>query len=530
MNTPGDVYLVILLPALLLVVMALVVILVEAFFPESFLGFPTRLATAGLALIGFLAAGVTAGANWGTPGLQVEDNSGMIILDHYTLFLTMIFCLGGVLTVLISIRYLEDTGAAVGEYYCLLLFATAGAYFMAAANHLIVVFLGLEVLSVAIYPLAGFLRRDRRSNEASLKYFLLGAFSSAFLLYGIALIYGATGLGRLQMAAAPGASGAVSGLARLMLALGPLRFDQIIGYVLTRGSYAPVFWAGVALLLVGFCFKAALSPFHMWTPDVYDGAPTPVTAYMSAVVKAAAFAPFFRFFLDVLGRRSGSPGSYEIYSHWAMIMMAVAILTMTWGNLAAVAEPSMKRMLAYSSVAHAGYITVALIAESSSALLFYLLVYTTMVIGSFACVSLLRRRSEGEALEISEWTGVGLRYPWFGAAMALFMFALAGFPPTAGFMGKFIVFRAALETGANAGHQNGYIVLVSIALINSFISIYYYLRVVIAMYRPAPADAEAVHLVRDRTAGAAILICVIGVILLGVYPQIAFGVLSTFRF
>jgi NADH-quinone oxidoreductase subunit N len=310
-----------------------------------------------------------------------------------------------------------------------------------------------------------------------------------------------------------------------MSRISPLRFDAI-GAVVAAGGASSLFWAGVALLLVGFSFKCGLAPFHQWTPDVYDGSPTPVTAYMGAVVKAAAFAPFFRFFLEDLGRGPNGPLGTEVYAHWVMIVGAIAILTMTWANLAAVAQPSLKRMLAYSSVAHAGYIIIALVAEDRSSLLFYLLAYTLMVVGSFGCAALLRRRNGDEAILIDEWAGVGLRYPWLGGAMALFMFALAGFPPTAGFMGKLYIFRAALEAGAGAPHQNGYVALVAIALINSLVSVYYYLRVVLVMYRPEPGPAAEYYV--DRSAGAvlAIFLCAAGVLILGAFPQIIVGPLA----
>jgi NADH-quinone oxidoreductase subunit N len=210
-----------------------------------------------------------------------------------------------------------------------------------------------------------------------------------------------------------------------------------------------------------------------------------------------------------------------------VVVAAIAILTMTWANLAAVAEPSVKRMLAYSSVGHAGYIAVALVAESEQALLFYMLVYTLMVVGAFGCVALLRRRDGQEALSLNEWKGVGLRHPWFGAAFAVFMFGLAGFPPTAGFMGKLYIFRAALELGGAVGHNNGYVALVAIALLNSLVSIYYYLRVVVAMYTPGSAPHDEVHLRRDRIAGFAIAIAAVGTVVLGFFPEIVFSFLPS---
>ena len=514
----------VLLPGVILAVAALIVMLVEAFYPETLAGIPSRRATAGLAIVGFLTAALVSVVQWDPfsqlhPAHQIleslGDPAGMLVFDAYTAFLTIVFCVGGILAVLLSIRYLDHIGKGAGELYSLVLFATVGAYLMAAAHHLMMVFLGLEILSVSVYPLAGFLRKDQRSNEAALKYFLLGAFASAFLLYGIALIYGAAGV---QMHA----SGSPSGPGQNLLHPGLLRFDQLAAFVQQGGSQSALFWIGVALLIVGFSFKAGLSPFHMWTPDVYDGAPTPITGFMASVVKAAAFAPFFRFFLEVLGRRPGLVSDQQAYYHWGMLIGGIAILTMTWGNLAAVAEPSMKRMLAYSSVAHAGYITLALVAQSRTALLYYMLVYTLMVVGSFGCVALLRRRSGEETTLISEWTGIAHRHPWLSAAMAVFMFSLAGFPPTAGFIGKLFIFRAALAMGAGV-QQNGYVSLVVIALLNSLVSVYYYVRVVVTMYRPAVEDPGEYHVDRSLAAGLALAICAAGIILLGIFPEIVTG-------
>ena len=515
----------IVLPAIILAVMALVVLLVDAFFPEAFLGIPTQAVAMWLALLGFVLAGAMAAAQWGEFSLgdlhaglsnsELVDPSGALVFDGFTACLCIIFCVGGVLSVLLSVRYLERVGTGIGEYYSLMLFATTGAYLMVAAHQLIMVFIGVEILSVAIYPLAGFLRRDSRSNEASLKYFLLGAFASAFLLYGIALMYGAVGI-HLQTLGLDSAR---------RTGLGTLRFDAILMFVQSGGAHSALFWAAVALMLVGFCFKAGLAPFHQWTPDVYDGAPTPISAYMGSVVKAAAFAPFFRFFLEVMGREGGLNNEIA-YERWVLAAAVIAILTMTWGNLSAVAEPSLKRMLAFSSVAHAGYIMIALIAENIPALIYYLLVYTLMVVGSFGCAELLRRRTGEETLQIQEWSGVGLRYPLLGAAMAVFMFSLAGFPPTAGFMGKMYIFRAALEMGANGSHHNGYVLLVVVALLNSLVSVYYYLRVVVTVYRPIVEAGEETRVEHSRPAEIAIAICAIGVLILGIFPQWVIGPVS----
>jgi NADH-quinone oxidoreductase subunit N len=322
---------------------------------------------------------------------------------------------------------------------------------MAASNNLIAIFIALELMSLALYVMVGFRRTQLESNEAALKYFLLGAFASGFLLYGIALLYGATGSVDLVRIAATVADSPLSG--------------------------SPLLIAGVLLVLTGFAFKVAVVPFHMWTPDAYEGAPTTVTAFMSAGAKAAGFAALLRVAMRAFDSTDAD---------WTALLTVIAVLTMTVGNVSALLQTNVKRMLAYSSIAHAGYVLVALIAggrDGASSALFYLAVYAVMNIGAFGVLSLLGRNEEERVL-VSDFAGLGFRQPALAIAMTFFMLSLGGIPPTAGFMGKVFVFGAALD----AGH----VVLVVIGVLNSVVSVFYYLRVTIAMYMSEP-QGEPVH-------------------------------------
>ncbi|MEE9610178.1 MAG: NADH-quinone oxidoreductase subunit N [Desulfatiglandales bacterium] len=396
-----------------------------------------------LGILGIIAAIWVSFTMW---GLKERGFSDMIIVDHFSLFFKIIFLVAAGLTILMSLQYLEDEGIEHYEYYVLLLFSTLGMMIMASGEDLVVIFLGLETMSIAIYILAGFRRENVKSNESALKYLLLGAFSSAFLLYGIALIYGATGSTNLHKIA-----GVFQGLPFL--------------------SHSKMLLMGMGLLIVGFGFKVASVPFHMWTPDVYEGAPTPVTGFMAVGVKAAAFAAFLRVFFYALPALQDS---------WTVILWVLAVATMTLGNLVAIAQENIKRMLAYSSIAHAGYILVAMVAGNElgqTSIIYYLLAYTIMNLGAFAVVILYGRKGE-ENVAIEDYRGMGLRHPILGAAMTIFMFSLAGIPPTAGFVGKFYVFSAAI--------QAGYIWLAIIGILNSAVSVYYYFRVTIKMYMQEP--------------------------------------------
>ena len=322
---------------------------------------------------------------------------------------------------------------------------------MAAGGNLVTIFLGVEILSIPIYILAGLFREDVKSNEAALKYLLLGGFSSAFLLFGIAMLYGGTGTFYL------------ADLAKIIKASGM----NTLTYM------------GLGLIIVGFGFKVSMAPFHMWTPDVYEGAPTSITAFMSVGTKAAAFAAFLRIFMEVFP---------SVKVDWDMLLWVVAVATMTIGNLTALAQTNIKRMLAYSSIAHAGYILIGMIAGNqlgATGILYYLLAYTLMNLGAFGVIILVARKKDNY-LNIYDYSGLGFQYPGLAAVMTVFMFGLVGMPPTAGFIGKFYIFSAAV--------QAGYIWLVLIGVLNSLISVYYYLRITVIMYmKPAEADLGPVE-------------------------------------
>jgi len=401
----------------------------------------------------------------------------MVVVDNYSLFFKMIFLITAALTVLMSIRFLQEEDFEYGEYYILVLFAAVGMMFMASAADLLIIFLGLETFSLAIYVLAGFFRTQPKSNESSLKYFLLGAFSTGFLLYGIALIYGATGTTNLK---------------------GIYEFVRKI-HLFTD----PLLLIGMGLLIVGFGFKVASVPFHMWTPDVYEGAPTSVTAFMSVGAKAAGFAAFLRVFLYALS---------SLQTDWVWILWVLAVLTMTLGNVVAIAQKNIKRMLAYSSIAHAGYILVAMVAASelgTASVLYYLLAYAFMNLGAFGVVILYGRKGE-ENINIGDYSGMASKYPLLAAAMAIFMFSLAGIPPTAGFVGKFYIFSAAVKAG--------YIGLANIGVLNSALSVYFYLRVTVMMYMRNP-EKEFARLDLSPAMVIALMIAVLGTLQMGITPS-----------
>jgi NADH-quinone oxidoreductase subunit N len=410
-------------------------------------------------------------------GKKGTDFAGMVYVDGFTALAYLILILGAALTIFLSWRYLEEYGKNLSEYYALLLFATTGMMIMVAGAHLIMIFLGLEVMSIAVYVLAGFLREDLKSNEAAMKYLVLGAFSSAILLFGMALIYGAAG--------------------------GTLYLDELAKKLaVTKAVTQPLILLGLGLIVVGFGFKVAAVPFHMWTPDVYEGAPTSVTAYMAVAVKAAAVVTFLRVLYVSF------PG---FAADWTWLLWGLAVATMTLGNVVAIAQTNIKRMLAYSSIAHAGYLLVGLVAANQLAavgILYYLLAYTLMNIGAFAAILLVSRQQD-RYLNIYDYCGLGRQHPGLAAAMSVFMFALAGMPPTAGFVGKLYIFAAAV--------QAGYIWLVIIAVMNSLVSVYYYLRITVLMYmRPAEADLGPVSFTPAVTATLAAT--ALAVVLVGIFP------------
>lgn len=454
-----------------------------------------------VALLALLLAGVAA--VW--LGMRPEPLAfqEMAVADGYALIFMVVILIAGALGVLLAHHTIPQISQQVGAYYALLLLAVSGMMMMGAATDLIVVFLSLEIFSLALYILVGFNRQEPRSAEGSLKYFLLGAFASGFFLYGAAMVYGAT---------------ATTNLPAIAAALSSARPEQ--------GSTALFLFAGTAFLIVGFGFKVAMVPFHMWTPDAYQGAPTSVTGFMSVATKAAAFAAFMRVFVQAL------PASHAAWG-WALAILAA--LTMTLGNLAALRQTSLKRMLAYSSIAHAGYALVGLVPGTSqgvSAVLFYMLCYAFMNLGAFAVVVALERLGENDVLN-GQFAGLADRRPALAATMSVFMFSLAGIPPLAGFFAKFFVFSAALEAGWGW--------LVVIGVVNSVISAFYYLGITVQMYfrsadeapaakakkaKPAPAAPVAVEpagnapALATSTTGISLVLVVatVGTILVGLWP------------
>ncbi|MEE8449000.1 MAG: NADH-quinone oxidoreductase subunit N [Thermodesulfobacteriota bacterium] len=434
-----------------------------------------------LAYIGLAGLGVVVISSVALWGENTASLNGMVLTDNFAIFFNLVFSVIAGLSLLLSVRYIREMGINYGEYYALIIFSTLGMMVMGMAGDLLMVFLGMELLSVPIYILAGFLKRDARSNEAALKYFLLGAFSAAFLLYGIALIYGAAGTTNIE------------GIARFASGPGALK--------------NPFLLMGMGLIIIGLGFKVALVPFHMWTPDAYEGAPVAVTAFMSVAPKAAGFAVFLRVLLVALP---------SARADWLIIISVLAVLTMTLGNVAAIAQTNIKRMLAYSSIAHAGYILVALVAGDEmggSAVLFYLLVYSLMNLGAFGIVILLVTGGE-ERSRLSDFAGLATSHPVAAAAMALFMLSLTGIPPTAGFVGKFYLFSAAVNAG--------FIWLAIIAVLNSAVSVYYYLRVIIIMYMSEASSVER-PLILSPSSVIALVLAAAGTLALGLYPTFFLG-------
>ncbi|MBI2524379.1 MAG: NADH-quinone oxidoreductase subunit N [Candidatus Rokubacteria bacterium] len=401
--------------------------------------------------------------------------NGMVRLDGFALFFDLVIGFATGLVLLLSLDYLRRQGMESGEFYILVLFAAVGMMLMAAAGDLIVVFLGLEIMSLSLYVLAGWFVGRLEAGEAAMKYFLLGAFASGFFLYGIALIFGATGSTNLD---------------RIGVAVG------------AGAGRDPLLLIGLGLLVVGFGFKISSVPFHMWASDVYQGAPTSVTALIATGSKAAAFAALLRVLLSAM--RAAQPD-------WTMLMWWLAVLSMTVGNVVALAQQNIKRMLAYSSIAHVGYILVGVVAGGAlggGSVLFYLLVYTFTTAGAFGVILLLEREGR-EAVEVGDLAGLATRHPVLALAFSVFLLSLTGIPPMAGFVGKFYLFGAAVRTG--------YVWLAVIGVLNSAIAAYYYLRLIVYMYMRDPAGAPTV-LVPSFPAGLALAVALWGVVQLGVLP------------
>ena len=409
-------------------------------------------------------------------GQNATAFSGAIAIDDFAVFFQLAILFVAAMIVLMSLSYAADTRLPGAEYYSLILFAALGMMLMAAAGDLIIIFLGLETMSLAIYVLAGLKRTDPRSNEAAIKYFLLGAFSTGFLLYGIALIYGATGTIKLE----------------------PIRTSLAHGV----GLGSPLLLLGVGMMLIGFGFKIAAVPFHMWTPDAYEGAPTPITAYMATGVKLAAFAGFLRVFPLHLS---------AISADWTRVLWIMAALTMTVGNVVALVQTNIKRMLAYSAIAHAGYLLVAMTAvpQAGAAVMFYLIGYVVANLGAFGVVTALERRGISNDM-IEDYRGLAQREPALAAAMTIFLLSFTGVPPLVGFVGKFYIFSGALQAGL--------VWLVVIATLNSVMAAYYYIYIIVAMYMQEGGVAVRSMTLRPGLV-ATIAIALIATILIGVYPS-----------
>ncbi len=456
------------LPELVLTAGALVVLVADVLLPRG---------SKALAWVAVLALGATLASLIPFAHTRVEVAHGLIAVDQFALFFKVIFLVAAIMTVMMSVRYLEIEGASPGEYYFLILCATLGMMVMAGGIDLITTFIGLETMAVSFYILAGFIKPNQRSNEAAVKYFLLGAFSLGILLYGMSLMYGLSGTTNLR--------------AMATVFAGQERDPRLV--------------LAVILVVAGVGFKIAAVPFHMWAPDVYEGAPTPVTAFLSVGSKAASFAMLLRIFLEGLPVMSAD---------WRLLFEALAIVTMTVGNLAALTQSNLKRMLAYSSIAHAGYLLIGVVAGTPrgvTAMLVYLLVYSFMQLGAFAIV-IMMRRADMIGDELKDLSGLHVRHPFAAFAMLLFMLSLGGIPPTAGFMGKFWLFGAAIDAG--------YVWLAVIGVLNSAVSLYYYIRIVVFMYLKKETTGS------EPTASPALAftlaLAVVATIVLGIYPRLLF--------
>jgi NADH-quinone oxidoreductase subunit N len=455
------------LPFTILMVWAMVLLLVDLVIPRRQKGI-----TAALAALGLLVALVLTILRPADGRTAFVD---MIIVDGFATFLNVIFLVSGILGVAVAYDYLKRMGIERGEYYSLLLFSITGMMLMAHAADLIIVFLALELLSIPLYVLSGFDPDRITSEEAALKYFLLGAFSTGFVIYGVALIYGATG---------------------------STNMSAILATLMQSEVNMTLLAIGTALVLIGLGFKVAAVPFHMWTPDVYQGAPTAIVAFMAVGAKAGGFAALLRLFFIALP---------QLDIDMTPILWGVAALTMILGNVVAIAQSNMKRLLAYSSIAHAGYILMALVPmeqeivaqNAVASALFYLLAYGVTSFAAWAVVIALEQ-AEGYGLDLRDYAGLGRKYPIYAAAMAIAMFSFAGVPPTIGFVGKFYLFRTVLE--------GGFVWLAVIGVLTSVISAFYYLRVVIVMYmqdgEPTARTDPWLYLTAAGSAAAAILLIV----------------------
>ena len=446
---------------------------IAAMTAEAFRAPGERMPIGPLGIIGLVGAAISTFLLWDRDTVSF----GVVVADNFGLFVTGILIVVGILSIALSGPVIEREGLPLGEYYALMLFATSGMILMAMASDLLIIFLALEVLSLAVYVLTGIRRDSALATEAAFKYFLLGAFASAFFLYGIAFTYGVTGSTRLDR----------------------------IGEVFAAQSMAPppMTLLAMGLLLVGFAFKVAAVPFHMWTPDAYEGAPPPVTGFMSSGVKAAAFAAFARVFLSALE---------PLRADWSGAIWVIAAATMILGTVVGVAQSNIKRMLAYSSIAHGGYLLVALVAANDTgkgAILFYLLTYAVTNLGAFGLIGLIESRERPND-QLRDYAGLWHQHPWLAGLMTVFLLSLGGFPPFGGFIAKYYVFMAAMRAD--------YLWLAIIGVLTSVVSVFFYLRVIVMMYMTPNANPIRVPAV-PMIAGAALLVSAAIVLYLGVLPS-----------
>ena len=478
----------IILPELIVALAGVVVMLYDSFFPNQ------RSVTGVISIVGLAVSGIVLGTMWGGDA-QSSGWNGMITHDNLRLSFSFVFLFVSAMTVLISTVWVERENVPVGEYHALLLFATFGMMMMSAGNDLVVIFLGLETLSIATYVMAGLRKGDLKSNESAMKYFILGSFASAFLLYGMALIYGATGSTNLTQIAAK----------------------------IVDPNFPALLLVGGAMMMIGFGFKIAMAPFHVWTPDVYEGAPTPITGFMAAGPKAAAFASFLRVFVLGLPLIAGAQASAYLHETWVTALTVMAMITIVVGNVAAIMQDNVKRMLAYSSIAHAGYALVGFVGagmartdqardEAIAAVAFYMLTYAVTNLGAFAIVTLLAQKNDRRT-EFEDYNGIGFKSPVLSFSLSIFMLSLLGLPLTAGFMGKVLVFRPALEAG------NMLItILVVVAVVNTAISAYYYLRLIVVMFF-RERTTQWLEPKISMSMAAALIIAVLGVLYFGIFSD-----------
>ena len=463
------------LPEMVLALGAMLVLLTDVYLPRD-----SRAIT--WLSVAVLVATAAAMVVVGNPNVTISR--GLLSVDAFGIFFKVLFLGAAALTLLMSGPYLAVEKTPAGAYCFLVLAATLGMMFMASGVELVTIFIGLETMAIAFYILVGFLKPSERSNEAAVKYFLLGAFSLGILLYGMSILYGLTGSTNLHAISTSLAGGPASGRPLLLL--------------------------GLVLVVAGVAFKIAAVPFHMWAPDVYEGAPTPITAFLSVGSKAASFAMLLRIFLEGLPSMSDD---------WRMLFYVLAVVTMTVGNFAALTQSNIKRMLAYSSIAHAGYMLMGVVAGTQrgvTAMLIYLFVYTLMQMGAFAVIVMLRRK-DAIGDELKDFNGLYFRNPLAAVAMLLFMLSLGGIPPTAGFMGKFWLFGAAIDAG--------YVWLAVIGVLNSAVSLYYYLRIVVFMWLKNEPVGSAPKLA--PALAVAIVLAMVGTVALGVYPRPLFDLAET---